>query len=71
MRACALIRNNFNSARSADTRVRVSIALNGISSAMYAVLYTSDGTPHTTARGGQSCSKDAQANSCYIIIIIN
>ena len=37
-RTCALIRNNFNSARSADTRVRVSMALNGTSSAIYAVL---------------------------------
>ena len=25
---------------------------------------TSDGTLHTTARGGQSCSQNVQANSC-------
>ena len=37
-RTCALIRNNFNSASSADARVRVSMALNGTSSAIYAVL---------------------------------
>ena len=37
-RARVLIRNNFNSARSADTRVHVSMVLNGTSSAIYAVL---------------------------------
>ena len=31
---------------------------------------TSDGTPYTTARGGQSCSQDAQANSYYLLLLI-
>ena len=38
MRTCALIRNNFYSAHSANTCVCISMALNRTSSAIYAVL---------------------------------
>ena len=68
MCTCALIRINFNSARSADTRVRVSMALNGTSSAIYAVLPLM--AHHIRPLEEGRAVRKLQANSCYLLLLI-